>query len=80
LYWDVDSISQGNGVSTITVTMGSAHTATAHYQGIAPPPPSSVGGYSISMAKQPPLSFFSVYAALIAASVLTLTLRKRKRK
>jgi hypothetical protein len=81
-YWDVDGASQGTGVLTITVPMGPPHTATAHYQGSPSPPPSpsTVGGYSISLAKRPPLSYFGVYAALIAASVLTLTIRKRKRK
>jgi len=30
-YWDVDGISQGTGVTTITVAMNAPHTATAHY-------------------------------------------------
>ena len=79
-YWDVDGASQGTGVPTITVPMGPPHTAIAHYQGSPSPPPSTVGGYSISLAKRPPLSYFGVYAALIVASVLTLAIRKRKRK
>jgi hypothetical protein len=36
LNWDVDSVSQGSGVSSITVSMNGPHTATAHYA-IAPP-------------------------------------------
>jgi hypothetical protein len=30
-YWDVDGLSQGTGVATITVVMNASHTATAHY-------------------------------------------------
>jgi hypothetical protein len=30
-YWDVDGVSQGNGINSITVTMDGPHTATAHY-------------------------------------------------
>jgi PKD repeat protein len=30
-YWDVDGVSQGTGVTTITVVMNAPHTATAHY-------------------------------------------------
>jgi len=30
-YWDVDGISQGTGVTTITVAINVPHTATAHY-------------------------------------------------
>ena len=30
-YWDVDGVSQGTGVTTITVAMNAPHTATAHY-------------------------------------------------
>jgi hypothetical protein len=79
-HWDVDDVSQGAGVSSITVTMGAAHTTTAHYWGGPPAPSNPVGGYSISLAKLPPLSWFGAYAALIAASALTLALRKRRRK
>ena len=30
-YWDIDGISQGNGVNPITVNMNVPHTTTAHY-------------------------------------------------
>jgi hypothetical protein len=30
-YWDVDGVSQGNGVNPVTVNMNGPHTATAHY-------------------------------------------------
>lgn len=30
-FWDVDSVSQGNGVNPITVSMNGPHAATAHY-------------------------------------------------
>jgi len=30
-FWDVDGISQGNGVNPITINMNTPHTATAHY-------------------------------------------------
>ena len=30
-YWEVDGLSQGTGVATITVVMNAPHTATAHY-------------------------------------------------
>jgi hypothetical protein len=79
-HWDVDGISQGTGVSSIAVTMDAAHTATAHYLGVPPPPTSPVGGFSISLAKLPPPSYFGAYAALIVAFALTLPLRKRRRK
>jgi hypothetical protein len=36
LNWDVDGVSQGTGVATITANMNVAHTATAHYQAIPP--------------------------------------------
>jgi hypothetical protein len=35
-YWDVDGVSRGLGVASITVNMNAAHTATAHYQAILP--------------------------------------------
>jgi len=31
LYWDLDGVSLGNGVNSITVTMDDQHSATAHY-------------------------------------------------
>jgi len=31
LYWDLDGVAQTMGVKTITITMNSAHTVTAHY-------------------------------------------------
>jgi hypothetical protein len=80
LYWDVDTVSQGNGVSSITVTMSAPHTATAHYQGNNTTPTSTVGGNSVSLAKQPPMSYYGAYMALIAASALILTFRRHKRR
>jgi len=48
LNWDVDGVSQGTGVASITVTMDMSHTATAHYQRVAPP---AVGGYAAPIDK-----------------------------
>jgi hypothetical protein len=30
-YWDIDGVSQANGISTLTLSMNANHTATAHY-------------------------------------------------
>jgi hypothetical protein len=80
LYWDVDAVSQGNGVSLITLTMSAPHMATAHYESNNGAPASTVGGYSVSLAKQPPVSIYGVYMALIAAFTLILTFRKHKKR
>jgi PKD repeat protein len=79
-YWDVDGTSQGNGVNPITVHMNAPHTATAHYQVAAPPPP-SVGGYATPIDSNPssvPLVDFAhvltamiIAAAIVIADVLT---------
>jgi len=78
LNWDVDGTNQGSGVSSITVTMNAPHTATAHYSPVSPPGP--VGGYSISLVKQTPVSAITMYAMLIALFGIVLTFTKRKRK
>lgn len=80
LRWDVDGTFQGDNVMTITVNMDAPHIATANYRNNSNPTPSTVGGYSVSLAKQPPASYYGVYMALIAASVLILTFRKRKKR
>ena len=36
-YWDVDSLSRGNGVNPISVLMDAPHTATAHYTSLPNP-------------------------------------------
>lgn len=166
LNWDVDGVSQGSGVSSITVNMNAPHVATAHYAIIPPslsvsisPTSASihvgqsttftstvsggtapysyqwylngssvsgaissswtfsptapgtysvylkvtdknsntaqsapatvnvspaggvpVGGYSISLVKQTPVSSMTMYAMLIVLFGATLSLTKRKRK
>jgi hypothetical protein len=68
----------------ISVLMNAPNTVTANYAvyyvPVTPPSSTSVGGWSVSLAMQPPLSIFGVYFTLIAASALVLTLRKRRRK
>jgi hypothetical protein len=44
------------------------------------PPPSPVGGYSISLIKQTPVSHMTAYTMLIALFGVVLSLLKRKRK
>jgi len=79
LFWDVDGVSQGSGVSSIIVNMNAPHTATAHYA--APPPPTApVGGYSISLVKQIPVSSMTIYTMLVVLFGAVLSLVKRKRK
>ena len=55
LYWDVDGVSQGNGVYSITVTMNGQHSATAHYvtlrstsTSVSPDPSSVIIGNTIT--------------------------------
>ena len=43
-YWDVDGVSQGAGVTDITVFMDANHTATAHY----------IAQYYLNMTSNPP--------------------------
>jgi len=80
--WDLDGVSQGAGVATISVTMNAPHTATAFYTPIQPPPAVAVGGYSVSLAKPTPTPapLLVVYIALIALFGTAISLFKRKRK
>jgi len=80
LNWDVDGANQGSGVSSITVSMNAPHTATAHYAAVSPPPQVPVGGYSISLVKQTPMSTMAIYAMLMALFGASLSFTKRKRK
>jgi len=56
LYWDVDGLSRGNGVNSITVTMNDQHSATAHYYvtlrststSVSPDPSSVIIGNTIT--------------------------------
>jgi len=36
-YWDIDGVSQGNGVNPVTVSMDPPHVATAHYVAVPAP-------------------------------------------
>jgi hypothetical protein len=47
---------------------------------VTAPPPSPVGGYSISLIKQTPVSHMTAYTMLIALFGVVLSLLKRKRK
>ena len=75
LNWDVDGTTKpGN---PIQVPMDTPHTATAHYKRL---PAIPVGGYSISLTQQTPVSHITVYMMLIALFGAALSLTKRKRK
>jgi hypothetical protein len=43
-------------------------------------PPAPVGGYSISLTKQTPMSYIAAYTLLVALFGVALSLKKRKRK
>jgi hypothetical protein len=49
LNWDVDGVSQGSGVSSITVNMNAPHVATAHYAIIPPSLSVSISPLSASI-------------------------------
>jgi len=74
---DVPSTGSGTTV-TFTITQDSA--ITWNWQGTPIPPPHGVGGYSISLTKQTPVSYITVYTMLIALFGAALSLTKRKRK
>ncbi len=48
-YWDVDGPSQGNEVNPISMTMGAAHNATAHYSGLPNPLTVSISPTLVTM-------------------------------
>jgi hypothetical protein len=80
--WKVDGFSQGDNVTSITVTMNAAHYAIAYYNqqsgeggGAAP-----VGGYSFSPTNATSSAHLTVYFALVAMLSLAVGLFKRKRK
>jgi len=77
LHWEVDGLSQGDDVPSINVNMNEPHTATAYYRYLPSVP---VGGYSISLTQQTPVSYITVYIMLIALFGAVLSLIKRKRK
>jgi hypothetical protein len=73
-YWYAKGRPFDPGDGHITVTIDQPTTATAHY---TKPP---VGGYSISLIKQTPVSQMTAYTMLIALFGVVLSLIKRKRK
>jgi hypothetical protein len=75
LYWDVDGVSQGAGVASISVIMTAPHTATANYKAVV------VGGSTVSL-KSPLLStWVSLNVVLIAAIFVAASwVKKRRRK
>lgn len=76
-HWIYDNNNIGSQ-NPVTVHVGSSHTLKAVF---APTPPSSpVGGYSILLVKQTPVSHMTAYTMLIALFGVVLSLLKRKRK
>ncbi len=77
LNWDVDTVSQGSVVSSISVTMNASHTATAHYQLKV----AVVGGSSVSL--QAPLfqTWLSLNTAVFSVVFMAaLWIKRRQRK
>ena len=84
-YWDVNAGSQDSGVNPITVHMGGPHTATAHYQTAAPPPP--VGGHAMPIdnshllaPKIDLVSGIGLASILLVAMAATIILIRRRNK
>lgn len=83
-HWDVDGGSQGSGVNPITVHMDNPHTATAHYQPEAQPPP-SVGGFALPITLDldtsnsliPQIGLASALSIIVTA-IITLVRRRKK--
>jgi hypothetical protein len=75
--WFVDGVSQGDGVTTITVLMNAPHGATASYTQLAQ---STVGGYSVSLIEPISISFITAYFTLLAMLGISVSWLKRKRK
>lgn len=73
--WDVDGISQGSGVTSITVNMNAPHTATANYQSIPP-----VGGTTVSIKSPTVDAWKSLNAILITAIFITASWIKSRQK
>jgi len=76
LHWDVDGALKGTGVKSISVTMNSPHTATAHYKLISV----VVGGSTFAISSSPLPAWISLNVLLIAAIFLTASLLRRKAK
>ncbi len=76
LNWDIDEVSQGVGVSLISVTMNSPHTATAYYKLKVV----VVGGSTVPL--QIPLlrTWMSLNLMLIAAILISAFWMKRRRR
>jgi hypothetical protein len=62
-YWDVDGVTQGTGVTSISVKMNAPHTATANYRFI------TVGGVTVSI-KSPSLNVWVGLNSLLVAAML----------
>ena len=75
-YWLYNNNNIGSQ-NTVTVHVGSSHTLKAVFVLSCPSP---VGGYSISLIKQTPVSHMTAYTMLIALFGVVLILIKRKRK
>jgi len=74
-HWELDGVNVGSA-NPYTVTMTKDYTLRAVFTQLARP----VGGYSISLTKQTPVSHITVYALFIVLFGVVLTLTKRKRK
>ncbi|MGB9134258.1 MAG: PKD domain-containing protein, partial [Candidatus Bathyarchaeia archaeon] len=74
-YWDVDDVSQGSDIVSISVRMNAPHTATANYQ------PIIVGGVSVSIDPHSVNAWLSINSLLVAAAIVTASwVKRRKRK
>jgi len=75
LHWDVDGVSQGAGVASISVSMNAPHTATANYKFIV------VGGSTVSLKSPLFSTWVSLNVVLIAAIFVAASwMKKRRRK
>jgi hypothetical protein len=78
-HWIYDNNNIGSE-SSVTVHVGSSHTLKAVFAATPPLPQLPVGGHSISLIKQTPVSHMTAYTMLIALFGVVLILIKRKRK
>jgi hypothetical protein len=78
-HWEHNDINIGS-TNPVTIYVGSVHRLKAVFVYSPPPPPPAipVGGYSISLTKQTPMSHIAAFIMLIALFGVALSLTKRK--
>ncbi|UCE96354.1 MAG: hypothetical protein JSV51_01725, partial [Candidatus Bathyarchaeota archaeon] len=74
LNWDVDSISQGDGIKSISVSMNAPYTTTAHYEEQI-----VVGGSTVSI-KSPQLTLWMGLNAMFTAAIFVAAFWLKKRQ